>query len=48
MNSGAVTIRQAVTKADRKAFVDATRSVYAKWSAGPSGDFVKRVLQQVQ
>jgi TRAP-type transport system periplasmic protein len=33
---------------DRKAFVDATKPVYAKWSTGPSGDFVKRVLQQAQ
>lgn len=33
---------------DRKAFVDATKSVYAKWEAGPSGDFVKRVIQQAQ
>lgn len=33
---------------DRKPFVDATRSVYDKWSAGPSGDFVKRVVQQAQ
>ena len=31
-----------------KAFVDATKSVYAKWEAGPSGDFVKRVIQQAQ
>jgi tripartite ATP-independent transporter DctP family solute receptor len=37
-----------VETVDRKAFVDATRSVYTKWSAGPSGDFVKRVMQQVQ
>jgi len=33
---------------DREAFVEATKPVYAKWSAGPSGDFVKRVLQQAQ
>lgn len=33
---------------DRKAFVEATRSVYDKWSAGASGDFVKRVIQQAQ
>ncbi|HEX7887771.1 MAG TPA: TRAP transporter substrate-binding protein [Ramlibacter sp.] len=33
---------------DRKAFVDATKPVYTKWSTGPSGDFVKRVLQQAQ
>jgi len=37
-----------VETVDRKAFVEATRSVYTKWSAGPSGDFVKRVMQQVQ
>jgi len=37
-----------VDAVDRKAFVEATRSVYTKWSAGPSGDFVKRVMQQVQ
>lgn len=33
---------------DRKAFVEATKSVYAKWSAGSTGDFVKRVVQQAQ
>jgi TRAP-type transport system periplasmic protein len=33
---------------DRKAFVDATRSVYDKWSAGDTGEFVKRVVQQVR
>jgi len=37
-----------VDTVDRKAFVEATRSVYTKWSAGPSGEFVKRVMQQVQ
>jgi len=31
---------------DRKAFVDATRPVYDKWAASPSGDFFKRVIQQ--
>jgi tripartite ATP-independent transporter DctP family solute receptor len=31
---------------ERKAFIDATKPVYDKWSAGPSGDFVKRVVQQ--
>jgi tripartite ATP-independent transporter DctP family solute receptor len=30
---------------DRKAFVDASASVYTKWTAGPIGDFVKRVVQ---
>lgn len=33
---------------DRKAFVDATKPVYAKWSSGPVGDFVKQVMQQAQ
>ncbi|HEV7912515.1 MAG TPA: TRAP transporter substrate-binding protein, partial [Albitalea sp.] len=33
---------------DRKAFVEATKPVYAKWTAGPTGDFVKRVIQQAQ
>jgi tripartite ATP-independent transporter DctP family solute receptor len=33
---------------ERKAFVDATRPVYDKWTAGASGDFFKRVVQQVQ
>ncbi|MDM0076172.1 TRAP transporter substrate-binding protein [Variovorax sp. J2P1-59] len=33
---------------DRKAFADATKSVYTKWAAGPAGDFVKRVVQQAQ
>jgi tripartite ATP-independent transporter DctP family solute receptor len=33
---------------DRKAFVEATKSVYTKWGSGPSGDFVKRVVQQAQ
>ncbi|MCK9986675.1 MAG: TRAP-type transport system periplasmic protein [Azoarcus sp.] len=33
---------------DRKAFVDATRTVYDKWSAGDTGDFVKRAVQQVR
>jgi len=31
---------------DRKAFVDATKPVYAKWSSGPIGEFVQRVTQQ--
>ncbi|HEU5297093.1 MAG TPA: TRAP transporter substrate-binding protein [Burkholderiaceae bacterium] len=31
---------------DRKAFVDATKAVYTKWSSGPVGDFVQRVTQQ--
>jgi len=30
---------------DRKAFVDACASVYAKWTTGPIGDFVSRVVQ---
>ena len=33
---------------DRKAFAEATKSVYTKWSASPAGDFVKRVVQQAQ
>jgi TRAP-type transport system periplasmic protein len=33
---------------DRKAFVDATKPVYAKWTSGPVGDFVKQVVQQAQ
>ena len=37
-----------INTVDRKPFVDATRSVYDKWSAGASGDFVKRVIQQAQ
>jgi TRAP-type transport system periplasmic protein len=31
---------------DRKAFVDASKSVYDKWVNGPTGDFVKKVIQQ--
>jgi tripartite ATP-independent transporter DctP family solute receptor len=30
---------------DRAPFVQATRSVYDKWSAGPTGEFVTRVVQ---
>jgi tripartite ATP-independent transporter DctP family solute receptor len=33
---------------DRKAFVDATRPVYAKWQSGPQGEFVKRVIAGAQ
>ena len=33
---------------DRKAFIEATKPVYAKWSSSPTGDFVKRVIQQAQ
>jgi TRAP-type transport system periplasmic protein len=33
---------------DRKAFVEATKPVYAKWTSGPVGDFVKQVVQQAQ
>ncbi len=33
---------------DRKAFVEATKPVYAKWQSGPVGDFVKQVMQQAQ
>jgi tripartite ATP-independent transporter DctP family solute receptor len=33
---------------DRKAFAEATKPVYAKWSSGPVGDFVKQVVQQAQ
>lgn len=29
---------------DRKAFVDASKPVYAKWTSGPIGDFAKRVV----
>jgi tripartite ATP-independent transporter DctP family solute receptor len=31
---------------DRKAFVDATKPVYTKWSTGPIGEFVQRVTAQ--
>src|SRR6187455_1209913 len=31
---------------DRKAFVDATKPVYTKWSNGPIGEFVQRVTAQ--
>jgi tripartite ATP-independent transporter DctP family solute receptor len=34
-----------VDTVDRKAFVDACASVYTKWSTGPIGDFVNRVVQ---
>lgn len=37
-----------VDTVDRKAFVDATRAVYDKWSTSPSGEFFKRVIQQAQ
>ncbi|AMO24666.1 TRAP transporter substrate-binding protein [Ramlibacter solisilvae] len=37
-----------VETVDRKAFVEATKSVYAKWSGGPVGDFAKKVIQQAQ
>lgn len=37
-----------IDTADRKAFVEATKSVYTKWAASPAGDFVKRVVQQAQ
>ena len=37
-----------VETVQRGPFVEATRSVYTKWSSGPSGDFVKRVIQQAQ
>ncbi len=30
---------------DRKAFVDASAAVYTKWTSGPIGDFVTRVVQ---
>ena len=33
---------------DHKAFVEATRPVYDKWVASPSGDFVKRVVQSAK
>ena len=31
---------------DRKAFVEATKPVYAKWTSGPIGEFAKSVVQQ--
>ena len=34
-----------VDTVNRKPFVDATRSVYSKWSEGNSGGFVKQVIQ---
>ncbi|WP_024303989.1 TRAP transporter substrate-binding protein [Pseudogulbenkiania sp. MAI-1] len=34
-----------VETVNRKPFVDATRSVYSKWSEGNSGGFVKQVIQ---
>ncbi|MDZ5461504.1 TRAP transporter substrate-binding protein [Azohydromonas lata] len=37
-----------VDTVDRKAFIDATKPVYDKWSAGATGEFVKRVVQQAQ
>jgi tripartite ATP-independent transporter DctP family solute receptor len=33
---------------DRKAFMDASSSVYGKWTSGPIGDFVQRVVQQAR
>jgi TRAP-type transport system periplasmic protein len=33
-----------IDSVDRAPFVQATKSVYDKWSAGPTGDFVKRVV----
>lgn len=33
---------------ERQAFVAATRPVYDKWSAGATGDFVKRVVEQAK
>ncbi len=33
---------------DRKAFMDASSSVYGKWTSGPIGDFVNRVVQQAR
>jgi TRAP-type C4-dicarboxylate transport system substrate-binding protein len=35
-----------VDTVDRKAFIDATKPVYDKWSNGATGEFVKRVVQQ--
>jgi TRAP-type C4-dicarboxylate transport system substrate-binding protein len=37
-----------VDTVDRKAFIDATKPVYDKWSNGATGEFVKRVVQQAQ
>ncbi len=34
-----------IDSVDRAPFVQATRPVYDKWSAGPVGDFVKQVVQ---
>ncbi len=34
-----------IDSVDRAPFVQATRTVYDKWSAGPTGEFVKRVVQ---
>lgn len=33
---------------DRKAFVDASKAVYDKWVNGPTGEFVKKVIQQAR
>ena len=33
---------------DRKAFVEATKPVYAKWTSGPIGDFAKGVAAKAQ
>ncbi|MBU3648362.1 MAG: TRAP transporter substrate-binding protein, partial [Limnohabitans sp.] len=30
---------------DRKAFMDACAPVYTKWTSGPIGEFVTRVVQ---
>ncbi|OUM01062.1 TRAP transporter substrate-binding protein [Variovorax sp. JS1663] len=37
-----------VETVQRGPFVEATRSVYNKWSSGATGDFVKRVMQHAQ
>jgi len=35
-----------VDTVDRAAFIDASKSVYAKWTSGPIGEFVNRVVKQ--
>ncbi len=33
---------------DRRAFMEASKSVYGKWSSGPVGEFINRVVQQAR
>jgi tripartite ATP-independent transporter DctP family solute receptor len=35
-----------IDNVDRKAFVDATKSVYTKWTTGPVGEFATKVVEQ--